>query len=50
VATNLPAWRITLANLDLSFGPRPAVQAGLVAAGFAALVAARRLAQRGRPA
>jgi sulfoxide reductase heme-binding subunit YedZ len=51
VATNLPAWRIALANLDLSFGPRPAVQAGL-AAGRAstALVAARRLAPRRRPA
>lgn len=50
VATNLPAWRIAMANLDLSFGPRPAVQAGLAAAAFAALVAARRLAQRRRPA
>jgi sulfoxide reductase heme-binding subunit YedZ len=50
VATNLPAWRIALANLDLSFGPRPAVQAGLIGAGFVLLVAARRLVQRMGPA
>lgn len=50
LATNLPAWRIAMANLDLGFGPRPAVQAGLIAAGFALVVAVRRLAQRLRPA
>lgn len=46
LATNLPATRIAMANLDVTFGPRPAVQAGLVAFAFVVLVAARRLTQR----
>lgn len=50
VATNLPAWRIAMANLDLSFGPRPAVQAGLMASAFVLIAGARRLVQRMRPA
>lgn len=44
LATNLPAARITAANLDLSFGPRPAVLSGMIAAGFVLLAALRRLA------
>jgi methionine sulfoxide reductase heme-binding subunit len=43
LATNLPAARIAAANLDLTFGPRPAVLAGIIAAGFVALAALRRL-------
>jgi sulfoxide reductase heme-binding subunit YedZ len=44
LATNLPAARIAAANLDVSFGPRPAVLSGLIAAGFVGLAALRRLA------
>ncbi|WP_207536811.1 protein-methionine-sulfoxide reductase heme-binding subunit MsrQ [Sabulicella rubraurantiaca] len=44
LTTNLPAARIAAANLDLSFGPRPAVQAGLVALAIPLLVLLRRLA------
>ncbi len=43
VATNLPAARIAAANLDFTFGPRPAVLAGMIAAGVVALVAAWRV-------
>jgi sulfoxide reductase heme-binding subunit YedZ len=43
LATNLPAARIAAANLDLTFGPRPAVLAGLIASGFVVLAALRRL-------
>jgi sulfoxide reductase heme-binding subunit YedZ len=41
--SNLPAARIAAANLDFTFGPRPAVLAGLIAAGFVVLAALRRL-------
>nr|WP_302474123.1 protein-methionine-sulfoxide reductase heme-binding subunit MsrQ [Roseococcus sp. MDT2-1-1] len=44
LTTNLPAARIAAANLDLSFGPRPAVQAGLVALALPLGVLLRRLA------
>jgi len=50
VATNLPAARIAAANLDLTFGPRPAVLAGMIAAGVVALVAAWRVVGGRRPA
>lgn len=46
LATNLPAGRVALANLDIDFGPRPAVQAGMIATVFALIVACRRLVQR----
>jgi len=49
-ATNLPAARIAAANLDLTFGPRPALISGMIAAGFVLLAALRRLAQRRAPA
>ena len=49
-ATNLPAARIAAANLDLTFGPRPALISGMIAAGFVLLAALRRLAQRLAPA
>jgi len=42
-ATNLPAARIAAANLDLTFGPRPAVLAGMIAAGLVALLGVWRL-------
>ncbi|MDB5415498.1 MAG: hypothetical protein JWR10_3833 [Rubritepida sp.] len=50
LATNLPASRIAAANLDLAFGPRPAVLSGMIAAGFVVLAALRRLAGRLRGA
>jgi sulfoxide reductase heme-binding subunit YedZ len=50
LATNLPAARIAAANLDLTFGPRPAVLAGMIGAGVVALAAAWRLAGGRRPA
>ena len=50
MATNLPAARITAANLDLGYGPRPAVWAGIIAAAFVALAGLRRLVARPRPA
>jgi sulfoxide reductase heme-binding subunit YedZ len=50
LATNLPAIRIAAANLDLSYGPRPAVLSGMIAAGFVLLAALRRLAGRLAPA
>ncbi|UPY39178.1 ferric reductase-like transmembrane domain-containing protein [Sediminicoccus sp. KRV36] len=50
LATNLPAARISAANLDVSFGPRPAVLSGIIAAGFVLLAALRRLAGRQRAA
>jgi sulfoxide reductase heme-binding subunit YedZ len=50
LATNLPAARIAAANLDLAFGPRPAVQVGLAALVLLALVGLRRVAQRRRAA
>jgi sulfoxide reductase heme-binding subunit YedZ len=43
VATNLPAARIAAANLDLTFGPRPAVLAGMIAAGAVVVVGAWRV-------
>lgn len=43
LATNLPAGRIAAANLDLSFGPRPAVLAGMIGLGLVALLGAWRL-------
>jgi methionine sulfoxide reductase heme-binding subunit len=42
-ATNLPAARIAAANLDLTFGPRPAVLAGMIGAGLVALLGMWRL-------
>lgn len=50
VATNLPAARIAAANLDLSFGPRPAVLAGMIAAGGVALLGVWRVVGPRRPA
>ena len=50
LATNLPAARVTAANLDLTFGPRPAVLSGMIAAGFVLLAGLRRLAGRFLPA
>lgn len=44
--SNLPAARIAAANLDLTFGPRPAVQAGMICAGFTLLAAAVALWRR----
>jgi sulfoxide reductase heme-binding subunit YedZ len=50
LATNLPAERILLANLDVSFGLRPAVWAGVAALAVPALALACRLRlRRGRP-
>jgi sulfoxide reductase heme-binding subunit YedZ len=46
LATNLPAGRIARANLDLAFGPRPAVWVGILALALAGLVLARRIAGR----
>lgn len=37
--SNLPAGRIALANLDLTFGPRPAVLAGMICGGVTLLAA-----------
>lgn len=49
LATNLPAQRVLLANLDLGFGPRPAVWAGIAAVGLAlAALLRRRLPERRR--
>lgn len=50
VATNLPAARIAAANLDLSFSPRPAVLAGMIAAGGVALLGVWRVVGPRRPA
>ncbi|MCX8133736.1 MAG: ferric reductase-like transmembrane domain-containing protein [Roseococcus sp.] len=50
LATNLPAGRIALANLDLAFGPRPAVWVGIVAAALVALAGLRRIAAGRGPA
>lgn len=44
LATNLPASRIAAANLDIAFGPRPALVSGMIAAGFVVLAGLRRLA------
>ncbi len=44
--SNLPAGRIALANLDLTFGPRPAVLAGMICAGVTLLAALQRLWRR----
>jgi len=44
LATKLPASRIAAANLDISFGPRPALISGMIAAGFVLLAGLRRLA------
>jgi sulfoxide reductase heme-binding subunit YedZ len=44
LATHIPAERVLLANLDLAFGPRPAVIVGMVALGVAALPLLRRAA------
>ncbi|MFC7473656.1 sulfite oxidase heme-binding subunit YedZ [Dankookia sp. GCM10030260] len=46
LATNLPAERILLANLDVGFGLRPAVWAGVAALGVPVLAAAWRAMQR----
>jgi methionine sulfoxide reductase heme-binding subunit len=46
VATNLPAERILLANLDVGFGLRPAVWAGVAALAVPALSLAWRLKRR----
>lgn len=43
LATNLPAARVAAANLDLTFGPRPAVLAGMIGLGIVALVGVWRL-------
>jgi sulfoxide reductase heme-binding subunit YedZ len=43
LATNLPAARIAMANLDLAFGPRPAVWVGMVALSLVVLLALRRI-------
>lgn len=45
-SSNLPAARIAAANLDLTFGPRPAVQAGIICAGFTLLAGAVALWRR----
>jgi len=41
-ATNFPALRVLQANLDLDFGPRPAVWAAIAAFGLALFMAAVR--------
>ncbi len=46
LATNLPAERILLANLDVGYGLRPAVWAGVAALGVPLLAAARRIVFR----
>lgn len=43
LATNLPAQRVLLANLDLGFGLRPAVWAGIAGLGLALAAALRRM-------
>ncbi|HEV7458634.1 MAG TPA: ferric reductase-like transmembrane domain-containing protein [Roseococcus sp.] len=43
LATNLPAARVAAANLDLTFGPRPAVLAGMIGLGVVALLGVWRL-------
>jgi sulfoxide reductase heme-binding subunit YedZ len=48
--SNLPAGRIARANLDLAFGPRPAVLAGMICAGVTLLAAALTVWRRLRPA
>ena len=48
--TRLPAVRILAANLDLAVAPRPAALVALIALGFTAVVAVRRLAGGGRAA
>ncbi|HYZ31780.1 MAG TPA: ferric reductase-like transmembrane domain-containing protein, partial [Crenalkalicoccus sp.] len=48
LATNLPAERVLAANLDLTFGPRPAVWVGIAGLGVAALGLARRVTLRRR--
>ena len=50
LATNLPAARVAAANLDLTYGPRPAVLSGMITAGFVVLAGLRRLAARLLPA
>nr|WP_282571857.1 ferric reductase-like transmembrane domain-containing protein [Roseomonas acroporae] len=42
LATRIPAQRVLWANLDLEFGPRPAVWVGIVVLGVAAALGARR--------
>lgn len=44
--SNLPAGRIAMANLDLAFGPRPAVLAGMICAGVTLLAAGLTLWRR----
>lgn len=43
LATNLPAARVAAANLDLTFGPRPAVLAGMIGLSVVALLGVWRL-------
>jgi sulfoxide reductase heme-binding subunit YedZ len=50
LATKLPAARIAAANLDLAFGPRPAVWVGILGATLVLLAAARRVAGARRAA
>ncbi|WP_424813951.1 sulfite oxidase heme-binding subunit YedZ [Roseococcus sp. YIM B11640] len=50
LGTNLPAARVAMANFDLTFGPRPAVQPSIVAGCFLLLTLLRRLAGRLRAA
>jgi sulfoxide reductase heme-binding subunit YedZ len=50
LATKLPAARIAAANLDLSFGPRPAVWVGIAGIGLVLAAAARRVAGARRAA
>ncbi len=46
LATGVPPGRVLAANLDLAFGPRPAVWVGIVGAAVALLPVAVRLARR----
>ena len=43
LATNIPAGLVLAANLDLTFGPRPAVWVGITSLGLALLVTLRRV-------
>lgn len=50
LGTNLPASRVAAANFDLTFGPRPVVQASIGMAGFVIFAAGWQLVQRLRRA
>lgn len=50
VATGVPAWRVLDANLDITFGPRPAVTVALCGAALFGVALLRRLRRRTTPA